>query len=162
MAITGSDANINSAMDARDSFASTVVDADALTSGGATLNTSNTGYTSSAAQTTGAALAGVTPELADAFGRAVEAYAQEVKTHIDDLSKPEMNAAFKGTQIQAALNTFIDGVKQTADSYLRALAQVETNIVSEVKAAYATQDEDLSGQLGSDTESVIGSSAQIQ
>lgn len=161
MAITMSGANVDSSMSTRDSFTSATVDTGVL-GGGAVANTHRTGFLGlGGSEATGAPLAGVTAEFASAFSGVVDTYAADVRSKIDQLSSPEINQAFQGAGINAALANFIEGVKEVANSYLESLANVEVAITAEVAKAYADQDTELSGQLGSDTGTVSSSSVHI-
>lgn len=144
MAITMSGATVDTTE--RDALLSSTVDA-GVTSGGATLNT---GGLFGLGGTTGATLAGVTASFASNVSTAIDEYCAEVDAKVEELSQAEVNTAFKGSAIEAALNNFIESVKTTAKSYTSKLKAAESEIINSVAKAYETQDTDISGNLASD------------
>ena len=144
MAVTMSGATVDTTE--RDALLSSTVDA-GITGGGATLNTD--GFFGRGA-TTGAKLAGVTASFASNVSSAIDDYCAEVDAKVEELSKAEVNTAFKGSAIEAALNNFVESVKTTAKSYTSKLKAAESEIINSVAKAYETQDTDISGNLASD------------
>ena len=150
MPITMSEANVDGALQAADNFNNTNVDYDAT--GGATLNTTRTGFLGlGGTEATGAPLAGITPEFVAAYKTALDAYQGEVDAKVDQMTNPDVNQAFKGTGVQTALNNFVEGVKAVAKAYDLVLTDVQRQMADEVKATYGSQDDNLGGQLGNDT-----------
>lgn len=143
MAITMSEANAETALDARSTYLSKSVDTGAL---GDEVQTEYNWFVPA-----GANLAGVTADLVTNYTKAVETYSDNVKEKINELSNPKVNSAFKGKQVEASLKKFVDSVKVVANSYLASLAAVQTAIAGAVAAAYEQQDTDLSGNLTTDT-----------
>lgn len=156
MAITMSGATVTT--DQRDSLLGQTVDTGIIGggSGGGFLS----GLFGSSA-TAGAALAGVTPAFASEFSSALEQYKAEVKAKLDQLASVGSNEAFQGSGITSALTTFVDSVREVAQSYLDALSQAEQQIIESVAQAYQTQDQDLSGNMNSDSSTVSGSTAHV-
>lgn len=144
MTVTGSDIRAN--MASSDSLRSQVIDTtvigDALTgpTGGLFGN-----------QSVGAALAGVTEAMAQNIAQGIESYESRVRAVLEKLNAVDPSEAFKGSSLTAALNNFVEGVKQVSNNYLNRLTDAENQIVRSVASAYASQDETLSGQLNSDT-----------
>ena len=112
-------------------------------------------------QATGATLAGVTPEFAQAFQTKSDEYCQRVYAEIAKLENVSTNEAFRGTAVSQALSTFIDSVKSVATAYLRKLVAAENQIANSVAQAYSTQDADLSGQLTADSGSLESQGPRI-
>ena len=102
----------------------------------------------------GATLAGVTADFATSVSEKIETYCTEVNNKVEELSTVEVNQAFRGTEIETALNNFIESVKAVAKSYTDKLQAAETEIINSVAQAYQTQDTDLSGNLKSDSSSL--------
>ena len=156
MAISMSGATVETGE--RDSLLSSTVDT-SVTSGGATANTQATGFLGlGGREATGAALAGVTADFAKNVTTEIDSYCTSVNECIDKLSQVEVNTAFKGSGIEAALNNFIESVKAVAKSYTNKLKNAETEIVNSVAQAYQTQDTDISGDLGSDASTLESNS----
>ncbi len=101
-------------------------------------------------ETTGKELAGITASFASHVSTAIDEYCEEIDTQIEELSKVEVNMAFKGAGLESALNEFIESVKSVAKSYTKKLKAAEAEIVNSVAKAYETQDSDLSSNLNSD------------
>ena len=142
MAITMSDANANTALEARNTYLSKSLDSMAL---GAELAPETSWFSP-----VGADLAGVTDSLVTNYSKAVETYSANVREKINELSNPEVNSAFKGSKVEESLQKFVESVKVVANSYLESLAAVQTAIAGAVAAAYEQQDIDLSGNLTTD------------
>ena len=161
MAISMSSARVETGE--RDSLRTSTVDT-SITSGGATANVDRnwlsrlSGGLFGTENPTGAKLAGVTASFATNVTNEIDSYCNNVNQCIDKISQVEFNTAFKGSQIEAALNNFIESVKTVAKSYTSKLKAAESEIINSVAQAYQTQDADLSGNLGSDSSSLEGNS----
>lgn len=153
MAITMSGAKVET--DERDSLLSSSID-QTITDGGAAPNTSGGAFGFGATES-GASLAGVTESFAQNVTAKIETYITDVNTAVDELSTVEVNQAFKGAGLEAALNNFVESVKGVAKNYTDKLKRAEDQIINSVAAAYATQDSDLSENLGSDASSLESS-----
>jgi len=102
--------------------------------------------------TTGASLAGITPEFVSAFHDATTTYKGDIETILSELEAVDSESAFKGASLKAALAKFITSVKQVSFDYLNALKEAEDLIAESVEKVYASQDETLSSDLGSDAD----------
>ena len=143
MAITGSDAKIVTTT--RDSLNSTTVDIGVL--GGSTLTEMSANAT-----------AGITEQMESSISNAISSYRKNILSIVGKLEDVGSEAAFKGPQIKTALTSFIEQIKEVSKSYLNGPSEAEKEIIKSVATAYRQQDEDLSGQLGSDTRTVENSS----
>ena len=155
MAITMSGATVTT--DQRDSLLGQSVDTGIVGGSSGVLGVLSGIFNSSG----GASLAGITPQFASEFGSALEQYKAEVKAKLDQLASVGSNEAFQGSGITSALTTFVDSVREVAQSYLDALSQAEQQIIESVAQAYQTQDSDLSGNMNSDSNTVSGSTAHV-
>ena len=102
----------------------------------------------------GADLAGITPQFVSATTQALETYATSILTALSQLEAVNSSAAFQGTGVTTALSNFVTGVKEVANSYVEGLRAAEVQIMNSVHTVYSTQDQDLSGQMGTDTSSL--------
>lgn len=153
MAITGSDATITTT--ARDSLRQSYIDVQGVVGGtqggpkGGVFGLSNVG----------AALAGVTPEMASNIATGIDNYRARIEGILNQLESVESTEAFRGEQITTSLKNFVDGVKAVSLQYLNKLVEAENEIVSSVKRAYETQDQQVSSQMSTDT-GTLSSNAQ--
>ena len=107
MAITQSGATVDTS--ARDEFLQSSVDS-SITNGGETAHTQTTGdFLGIGGETseTGAGLGGVTANFVSEYTDAMDTYCSNIKAKIDDLTKVEVNQAFKGEAVERALNNFV-------------------------------------------------------
>lgn len=104
----------------------------------------------------GEKLAGVTPEMATNIATSIETYKTNIETILNKLETVESNAAFQGTSIKGALDTFVTSIKSLTFKYLTQLVAAENAIVSSVATAYATQDTELGSNLTSDANTLTG------
>ena len=141
MAITMSGATVDSSN--RDTLLTSVVDTGLLSGGVA-----------GSFWHSDAKLAGVTEQFATAVSGEIDKYCSDVETILKQLEAADSAVAFKGSQIDTALSSFIEGVKSSAFDYLKKLKEAEQQIVDSVQKAYTTQDTDLSSNLNSDTSSL--------
>ena len=157
MAITQSGATVDTS--ARDEFLQSSVDS-SITNGGETAHTQTTGdFLGIGGETseTGAGLGGVTANFVNEYTNAMDTYCSNIKAKIDDLTKVEVNQAFKGEAVETALNKFVESVKEVATNYITKLQKAEQSIIEGVQKAYETQDTDLSSNLSSDGTSLTSS-----
>ena len=157
MAIQMSSANVDTAMDRRSYFNKSNVDIDSMGER-LTNNTASGSLYGAMAMVAGlnvpGSLAGVTADFASAFQTVADSYKAEVQQQIDQLCNPEVNQAFRGAGVQSALEDFVVGIRDAASAYLDSLTEVEKAIVNAVRAAYVKQDNDLAGNVRSDTSRV--------
>ena len=117
-------------------------------------STVDSSFAGSNANGGGAALAGVTASFASNVTSAIDSYKADIEATINQMCQADSSDAFKGASLQSALQSFLDAVKQVANSYLQKLTDAENQIINSVNAAYASQDTDLSSNLGSDQASL--------
>ena len=87
----------------------------------------------------------------------MDTYCSNIKAKIDDLTKVEVNQAFKGEAVERALNNFVESVKEVATNYITKLQNAEQSIIKGVQEAYEKQDIDLSSNLSNDGTSLTSS-----
>lgn len=105
---------------------------------------------------TGAELAGITGDFVQTFSAAIDTYCTDVETTLNELEAVATSGAFQGSGVSKALSAFVTSVRDVAISYVTAVKHAENEIIESVKAAYAQQDTDLSGDLSSDTSTLEG------
>jgi len=151
MAISMSSATVDQSE--RENLLSSNVDS-SVTAGGATANTSG-GFFGLGAKESGASIAGITEDFAKNVKKEIDTYIEDINTEVESLSNPEVNQAFKGAGVEGALKNFVNSVKQVAKDYTNRLKVAEQQIIDSVGAAYVTQDTDISGNLKSDSGSLV-------
>lgn len=105
----------------------------------------------------GAPLAGITPEFAKNVTDAIDSYVAGINEALDELENPEVNQGFRGTALEGALNKFVSSVKSVAQIYCKELAEAENQILRSVETAYNAQDESLTANLSTDSDTLSSS-----
>lgn len=154
MAISMSGAKVDTSE--RDSLLGKSID-ESMTTGGVSPNTEEVGwwFWEKHDEATGVAVAGVTESFAKNVTAKIDEYTANVKGIVNGMTAADINIAFKGTKVQEAVAKFIESVQNVANNYLDKLASAENTIINSVETAYATQDEDLSSNMSSDSGSLV-------
>lgn len=105
--------------------------------------------------------AGITADFAESLSSAIDSYISDINQTLNQLNSLDATAAFKGTGVARAIETFIDNVKAVSLDYTTALQNAETQIVNSVKTTFQTQDADLSANLGTDSSTIANESINI-
>ena len=160
MAVTMSNATIDNTE--RESFLNSEVDT-SVTAGGAQLNTVTNReggifglFGRDVTSTTGAKLAGVTPQFAQHVKSAIDDYISSIDYWLNQIQDTNSNVAFKGEAISAALSSFVSSIREVANSFTNKLKIAEQQIIDSVDLAYKTQDEHVSGEMNTDSSNVSG------
>lgn len=101
--------------------------------------------------TNGVILAGITPTFAVNVNRAIEEYCTKIENKINEIETIDSTGAFKGENVTNAISNFINGVKEVANAYIESLKSAEQEIINSVQTAYSKQDESISGNLNTDS-----------
>lgn len=97
---------------------------------------------------------GVSTNMVSGITHAIDEYENGIRTTLEKLEAINSQGAFKGAGVTEAVAKFVTGVKETANSYLKALKDSQVQIIESVKTAYETQDSDISGNVNSDEATV--------
>ena len=101
---------------------------------------------------------GITPEMLSKITTAIDTYSSNLTGILDEMPDAVYyTMAFRGTSIEAAVKNFVSTVKEVCKSYLQNLKEAENQIIESVNKQYAASDEDISGQLNSDSSAISGS-----
>ncbi len=106
-------------------------------------------------------VAGVTPEMAANIKAGIDSYIANVNTVKNTLinevnSAVESKRIFQGYAINSALNNFVTSINEAINSYVNGLAYAEDEIVKNVAAAYLQNDQTMSSNINSTTETMEG------
>ena len=101
-------------------------------------------------------LIGITPEFASNVTTKIDDLKTNIDNKLKEISDTQDNAAIKGEQVTAAIGNFIDAIVKVATSFNDCLSDAESSLIKAVEAAYKKQDEDLSGNLATDSATVLG------
>ena len=99
-------------------------------------------------------LVGITPELATAFGAALDEYKQTIGADLDAMVAKEATVGFKGEAVNEAIKNFVARVIEVSKEYLEALDGVHRDIIAQVEANYQSQDEGISLSVSGDASSI--------
>lgn len=102
----------------------------------------------------GPGLVGITPELATAFGTALDEYKQTINADLDAMVAKEATGGFRGEAINDAIKNFVARVIEVSKEYLEALDGVHRDIIAQVEANYQSQDEGISSSVSGDASSI--------
>lgn len=110
-------------------------------------------------------VAGVTPEMAANIKAGIDSYITNVTTVKNTLietinSAVENKRIFQGYSINSALNSFVNSVNEAINSYVNGLAYAEDEIVKNVAAAYLQNDQTMSSNINSVTDTMEGFNGQ--
>ena len=113
-----------------------------------------------AGQIDSAGVAGVTPEMAQQIANALESYVSAVNGSFTAILSAVESASggsmFQGDQINSALRTFANDIKNTAYSYVLGLKGAEQSITDAVAAAYEENDSTVAGNVNAATSTMNG------
>lgn len=98
----------------------------------------------------GSSLAGVTPTMATNIVSALETYKGHLETTLSKMQSPEVNQAFKGSELESATKRFVESVINLAKSYIERLTEAQTQIINSVYETYGVQISELSSSVTSD------------
>ena len=101
---------------------------------------------------------GITTDMATEIIRAIDNYKNEIQDTLNELETVDSEIAFKGTGITEAIRNFVNGVRDTANSYLASLKESQQQIIESVKSAYEEQDTDIASNVRSDENTVTSAS----
>ena len=97
---------------------------------------------------------GISTNMESGIIKSINDYTDGIKNTLSQLDNVDSQGAFKGTGITNAVSKFVEGVKSTANAYLESLKNSQEEIIKSVRAAYQQQDEDISGNVNSDENTV--------
>lgn len=98
---------------------------------------------------------GITPEMLSKITGAIDSYSSNLNGILDGMPDTvDYAQAFRGTGVETAVKSFVISVKELCKSYLESLKLAENQIIESVNAQYQASDQDVAGQLNSDTSGI--------
>ena len=98
---------------------------------------------------------GITPDMLSKITGAIDSYASNLTSILDGMPEAvDYTQGFKGTGVETAVKNFVTTVKEVCKSYLESLKLAENQIIESVNAQYAASDQDIAGQLNSDSSAI--------
>lgn len=100
---------------------------------------------------------GITPEMLNKITTSIDDYTNNLVSALDKMPDAvNYSQGFKGTGIEAAIKGFVTSVKEVCKEYLHSLKAAENQIVESVEKQYTLSDEDIAGQVNTDTSAISG------
>lgn len=100
---------------------------------------------------------GITPEMLSKITTSIDDYTNNLVSALDKMPDAvNYGQGFKGTGIEAAIKGFVTSVKEVCKEYLQSLKAAENQIIESVEKQYTLSDEDIAGQLHTDTSAISG------
>ena len=103
---------------------------------------------------------GIKEGMVDRITGVIDAYINDLKTTLDSMpTAVNYTQGFQGTGVVSAVENFVTNVKNVCNTYITNLQNAENQIVESVYAQYSASDQDLAGQVNSDTSAISGGEA---
>ena len=100
--------------------------------------------------------AGITPNFYQAFSDSFEQYKQVIKQDLDEMNtNPNIKRAFRGEELETAVNNLLKAVAQEAEDYLLKLEMREKDVINQVKEAFRKQQQSVSSDMNEDTKKIV-------
>lgn len=102
--------------------------------------------------------AGIKEEFKSELDKAITGYIDNLNTILDGLTGEgiDIGQAFKGTNVETAVQNLITAVKDEALRYTTSLKDAELEVIDLVDKAYASNDESISSSMNADTGALGG------
>lgn len=100
---------------------------------------------------------GITPEMLSKITTSIDEYTNNLVSILEKMPDAvNYGQGFKGTGIETAVKGFVTSVKEVCKEYLQSLKAAENQIIESVEKQYTISDEDIAGQLNTDSSALNG------